>query len=53
VFDEKGITHILKAGVTFSQTGEARLDDKFWASAAIAGNKLVLRGEKKVWCVGK
>lgn len=51
ICDEKGTTRILKAGSSFEQFGENKLDDKIWASAAISGNKLILRGEKKVWCI--
>ena len=52
-FDEKGVTHVLKAGAQFGQISENKLSDKFWASVAIAGDKLVFRGVEKLWCIGK
>jgi outer membrane protein assembly factor BamB len=52
-YDEKGVTHVIRAGEQFEQLAENKLDDKFWASVAITENKLVFRGAEKLWCVGK
>lgn len=52
-YDEKGVTHVIKAGKQFGQVDENKLGDKFWASAAIVGDKLVFRGVEKLWCIGK
>ncbi len=52
-YDEKGTTRVIKAGEKFEQVTENKLGDKFWASVAIAGDKLVFRGVEKLWCVGK
>jgi len=52
-YDEKGITHIIKAGPVFEELGQNQLDDKFWSSPAIAGDAYVFRGQKKLFCVKK
>jgi outer membrane protein assembly factor BamB len=52
-YDEKGVTHVIKAGAQFEQVAENKLGDKFWASVAIAGDKLIFRGVEKLWCIGK
>ncbi|MGD0341344.1 MAG: PQQ-binding-like beta-propeller repeat protein [Bacteroidales bacterium] len=52
-YDEKGVTHVIKAGEPFKQVSENKLNDKFWASVAITGEKIVFRGVEKLWCVGK
>lgn len=52
-YDEKGITHILKAGSVFEELGQNQLDDKFWASPAITSESYVFRGQKKLFCVKK
>jgi outer membrane protein assembly factor BamB len=51
-YDEKGITHIIRAGSVFEELGQNKLDDKFWASPAIKDNCYIFRGEKKLYCVG-
>ena len=52
-YDEKGATRVIKAGEQFELLSENRLDDKFWASVAIAGDNLIFRGVNKLWCIGK
>jgi outer membrane protein assembly factor BamB len=52
-YDEKGTTRVIKAGEKYEQVSENKLGDKFWASVAIAGDKLVFRGVEKLWCIGK
>jgi outer membrane protein assembly factor BamB len=49
--DEKGVTHIIKAGNSFQMIGQNKLDDKFWASVAITNNAYLFRGAKKLFCV--
>ncbi len=51
--DEKGVTRVLKAGYKFEKLAENRLNDKFWASAAIGGENYVLRGVEMLYCIGK
>jgi outer membrane protein assembly factor BamB len=51
--DEKGVTRAIKAGRTFELLGESRLDDRFWASVAVAGNAYLFKGDKKLYCIKK
>ncbi len=51
--DEKGTTHLLKAGPVLEVAGTNKLDDKFWASVAITKNTFVFRGAEKLWCIKK
>ncbi len=50
--DEKGVTQILKAGDKFEVIGKNKLDDKFWASVAISKDACLIRGAKKLFCIG-
>jgi outer membrane protein assembly factor BamB len=52
-FDEKGNTHIIRAGKEFKEIGQNSLDDKFWASVAITDESYIFKGVKKLWCVKK
>jgi outer membrane protein assembly factor BamB len=49
--DEEGRTYVVKAGATFELHGVNRLEDTFWASPAIAGPSLVLRGVEALYCI--
>ena len=51
--DERGLTTIIKAGDKLEVVAQNRLDDRFWASPAIADNKYVFKGREKVYCIGK
>jgi len=51
-YDEKGVTQIIKAGREFEVTGTNTLDDKFWASIAVADNAYILKGVDKIYCIG-
>jgi outer membrane protein assembly factor BamB len=51
--DEKGTTRVFKAGDTFEQVAENKLEGKFWPSVAVAGNKYIFKGAEKLYCVGK
>lgn len=50
--DEKGTTHIFKAGKDFELVGENTLDDKFWTSVAITSDAYLMRGGEKLYCIG-
>jgi outer membrane protein assembly factor BamB len=50
--DEKGVTRVFKAGKDFELLHENALDDKFWTSVAVAGDAYLLRGAKKLYCIG-
>jgi len=51
--DDRGLTTFIKAGDKFEVVAQNRLDDRFWASPAIAGNKYVFKGRERVYCIGK
>jgi outer membrane protein assembly factor BamB len=51
ILDEDGRTFIVKAGRAFELLGSNKLDDTFWASPAIAGDRLLLRGVERLYCV--
>jgi outer membrane protein assembly factor BamB len=50
--DEKGLTTIIKAGEKFEVVTQNHLDDRFWASVGIAGNKYIFKGREKIYCIG-
>jgi hypothetical protein len=49
--DENGTTHVIRAGVTFELLAQHKLDDKFWASQAIANNAYYFRGVEYLYCI--
>lgn len=49
--DDKGVTHVIKAGEKFEELGKNKLNDIFWASTAIAKKSYVFRGEKGLYCI--
>jgi hypothetical protein len=51
--DERGLTTLVKAGDTFEVVAQNRLDDRFWASPAIADNKYIFKGRERIYCIGK
>jgi outer membrane protein assembly factor BamB len=51
--DQRGGTYLLPAGPKFQVLLENRLDDRFWASPAMAGGSLILRGSDNVYCIRK
>jgi outer membrane protein assembly factor BamB len=50
--DEKGVTTVIKAGGKLEIVTQNKLDDRFWASVGIAGNKYIFKGRERVYCVG-
>jgi outer membrane protein assembly factor BamB len=50
--DEKGVTQVLKAGRTFEVLHQNTLDDKFWASIAVANDSYLMKGVEKMYCIG-
>jgi outer membrane protein assembly factor BamB len=52
-YDETGKTHVIQAGPLYKHLDINRLNDKFWASAAIAGDAVLFRGIDKLYCVKK
>lgn len=53
VTSREGVTVVLKHGSTPEVLALNRLDDSFSASAALAGNELLLRGEQFLYCIAK
>jgi hypothetical protein len=52
--DEKGTTRSFKAGDSFEQTAENKLEgSKFWSSVAVAGNVYIFRGGEKLYNIRK
>jgi outer membrane protein assembly factor BamB len=49
--DDGGTTFVLPAGPEFKVLGKNTLDDQFWASPAVAGGSLILRGVENVYCI--
>ncbi len=49
--DERGITHVVKAGNEFEILTQNKLDDKFWASQAISNQSYFFRGVENLYCV--
>jgi outer membrane protein assembly factor BamB len=52
--DDYGRTTVLESGPTFKLVATNHLDEgMFWASPAIAGNRLLLRSLQHLYCIGK
>lgn len=47
--DDTGTVHVLEPAPEYKLLGTNTISDKFWSSAAIASNTLLLRGEKGVY----
>jgi outer membrane protein assembly factor BamB len=52
-YDEKGITQVIQAGKEFKVLSQNKLNDKFWASIAVADDAYIFKGVKKLYCVKK
>jgi outer membrane protein assembly factor BamB len=51
--DETELTVVLKADPEFEILTTNKLDDTFWSSVAVAGEKLLLRGVNHLYCIAK
>ncbi len=51
--DEEGQTFVLAAGPKLEVRSVNKLDDMFWSSVAVAGDRLLLRGVSRLYCIGK
>jgi outer membrane protein assembly factor BamB len=49
--DDVGTTHVLKVGSEFKVLYTNKLNDKFWASAAIVDGTIILRGIDYLYCI--
>ena len=51
--DESGQTFVIEAGNELRVLATNKLDDMFWASAALAGDQLLLRGIDRLYCISR
>jgi len=51
MIDESGNCIVIQSGLEFKILGRSKLEDTFWASPAVAGNALLLRGVKYLYCI--
>ena len=51
LLDENGKACIAAVGAEFKQLGSGSLDDVFWATPAVSGNSLYLRGVESIYCI--
>ena len=49
--DEAGAAAVIKIGAAFEVVGKGKLDDTFWASPALVGGDLYLRGIDSIYCI--
>ena len=49
---EEGDTYVVKAGPEFEIVGQNPLDEPVGASAAVAGGRLYIRGQKHLFAIG-
>jgi outer membrane protein assembly factor BamB len=50
--DEKGTTHVFRAGRKFEALSKNKLDDKIWSSVAITKDAYLIKGVKALYCIG-
>jgi len=53
ITDDKGTTHVVRAGRNMEVLFRNKLDDKMWASLAVTKDAYILKGVKKLYCIGK
>jgi len=51
--DKKGIMHIFKADKTYTSVSEPPLGEGSVCTPAFVGGKIVIRGDKNLYCIGK
>ena len=51
MLDEVGHAIVIQAGPEFLILGQSRLEDRFWASPALANGALLLRGLECLYCI--
>jgi len=49
--DDRGTTHVVQAGREFRILGQNKLNDDFYASCALTGNSIILRGVESLYCI--
>jgi outer membrane protein assembly factor BamB len=53
VLDKKGVMHILKDEKTYSVIGEPSLGEGSSCTPAFSDGKIIIRGDKNLYCIGK
>lgn len=53
VLSTKGDVVVVQAGREFRELVRLKLEDEFFASPALTGARVILRGNKNLWCLGK
>jgi outer membrane protein assembly factor BamB len=53
LMDKKGIMHIIKTDEKFTLVGEPQLGEGSVCTPAFADGKIIIRGDKNLYCVGK
>ncbi len=51
LLDEDGKTLVIETGPEMKILATNEIDDVFWSTPSVAGNSLLLRGNKKIYCV--
>ncbi len=51
--DKKGIMHIFKSDKTYTSVSEPALGEGSVCTPAFVGGKLIIRGDKNLYCIGK
>lgn len=51
--DKKGVMHIFKADKTYTSINEASLGEGSVCTPAFANGKILIRGDKNLYCIGK
>jgi len=53
LMDKKGIMHIIKTDEKFTLVGEPQLGEGSVCTPAFADGKIIIRGDKNLYCIGK
>jgi outer membrane protein assembly factor BamB len=51
--DDRGVTHVLKAGSTFESVAKNDLGEECYASPALAQGRIYIRTSKSLYCIGE
>jgi outer membrane protein assembly factor BamB len=51
--DDKGVTHVLKAGPSFELLAKNEIGEEVYSSPALSRKKIYLRGARHLFCIGE
>jgi outer membrane protein assembly factor BamB len=51
--NDDGVMNVVRAGTEFERVAQNRIGEKTFASPAVSGGQLFLRGEKHLFCIGE